>query len=69
MVSHEERRLTRLSTILTSVRACGACGASYAKIIAVAMVQFGCSKRTAREYVDTLILSEKIKVEKDLLFA
>ncbi len=69
MVSHEARRLNRMSVIYDSVKNCGKDGASYAKILAVCMVEFGCSRRTALEYVNTLVLAERIKNVEGILRA
>ena len=62
----EERKRARLNKVSQMFEQAEAEGKTidYEKMIAFCMVEFGVSRRTAREYIDPLIVLEKISIDK-----
>lgn len=65
----EERRRKRINQILNAVIKCGEDGAVKEKIIAIGIVEQGTSRRTMLEYIQALIMAEKIEEKGGLLFS
>ena len=71
MVSHEERRMERINIIRNSVLNSSEekVGVSKEKLVAWCCVEWGTTRRTALEYINQLLMSERIYEKDKLLWA